>query len=165
MDKRVLRFSKFVPGLGAVIAVIFAVSAVLMAGRREYLGTFILSVFALLGIFLLVSYFRVCVVLREEDFEFRKLFRKSRRVRYEEVACILRIPLSSKVSTVLVGKQYQRIEGIDGPLIDMEPLFEALVAHGVPKKDFREMYRNGEDVSMYYSAMKWIESSYYKEQK
>lgn len=148
--------------IGLVTTAFFLVIVVglFLAGERGAAICF--GPFVLLGVALLVAYKRQYVLIKEKELVIGYVFRETRCVRYEDIRCLLMVPLSNKVELVLVGKKYERLLELDMMYDNLDALFVAMEKHDIDILDFGELVESGQNVSKYSTALNAVARNYYQ---
>lgn len=148
--------------IGLVTTAFFFVIVVglLLAGERGAAICF--GPFVLLGVALLVAYKRQYVLIKEKELVIGYVFRETRCVRYEDIRCLLMVPLSNKVELVLVGKKYERLLELDMMYDNLDALFVTMEKHDIEILDFGELVESGQNVSKYSTALNAVARNYYQ---
>lgn len=147
--------------IGLVTTGFFLVIAMGLFWSDEYVAAVCFLPFVLLGVALLVAYKRQYVLVKEKALVVGHVLKDAEEIRYDEVRCLLLVPLSNKVEIVLIGKKYERLLELDMMYDNLDALFEALDAHDIDILDFDEMVEAGQDVSKYLPALGAVARNYY----
>lgn len=104
----VIRLSKFVKNLGIVTTVLFLI-IVLVTFVTGNMGVAICFMpFVFLGIALILAYKKQIIVVNEDEIVFSYLVKKTQHIKYNDIRCILMIPLNGRTDVILIDKMYNR---------------------------------------------------------
>ena len=105
----VIRLSKFVKNLGIVTTVLFLI-IVLVTFVTGNMGVAICFMpFVFLGIALILAYKKQIIVVNEDEIVFSYLVKKTQHIKYNDIRCILMIPLNGRTDVILIDKMYNGI--------------------------------------------------------
>ena len=105
----VIRLSKFVKNLGIVTTVLFLI-IVLVTFVTGNMGVAICFMpFVFLGIALILAYKKQIIVVNEDEIVFSYLVKKTQHIKYNDIRCILMIPLNGRTDVILIDKMYNRL--------------------------------------------------------
>ena len=163
IDEQVIRLSKTVKIIGIIDIAVFSVITLIAFITGNGFASIAFMAFVLLGVILLLAYKKQMLIIKDNEIEFNYLFKKTQHVRYEQIRCLLLIPLNNRTQRALIDRQYQRIISLDEMLADVGILFEALEKKQIEVVDLGELVEKGsKDVSKYFPALNGIERNYYK---
>ena len=148
--------------IGLVTTGFFLVIALGLFWAGEHVAAACFLPFVLLGVALLVAYKRQYVLIKEQALVIGYVLKETQQVRYEEIRCLLMVPLSNKVELVLVGKRYERLLELDMMYDNLDALFVAMERHDIDILDFGEMVESGQNVSKYLPALSVVARNYYQ---
>ena len=158
----VIRLSKFVKNLGIVTTVLFLI-IVLVTFVTGNMGVAICFMpFVFLGIALILAYKKQIIVVNEDEIVFSYLVKKTQHIKYNDIRCILMIPLNGRTDVILIDKMYNRLVTLEQVYVNYDILYETLIKHEIDLVDFGELVEQNKDVSKYVPALNWIEKNFYK---
>lgn len=158
----VIRLSKLTKIIGLITTIIFSVIVVAMLITGNIGAAICFAPFVILGMALILAYKKQTIVVEKDELVFNYLIKKTQRVKYKDIRCILEVPLSDRTQVALIDKRYNRIITLDIMLVNYEVLYLALMENGIETVNFGELVEQNKDVSKYVSALNWIERNYYK---
>lgn len=158
----VIRLSKFVKNLGIVTTVLFLI-IVLVTFVTGNMGVAICFMpFVFLGIALILAYKKQIIVVNEDEIVFSYLVKKTQHIKYNDIRCILMIPLNGRTDVILINKMYNRLVTLEQVYVNYDILYDTLIKHEIDLVDFGELVEQNKDVSKYVPALNWIEKNFYK---
>ena len=158
----VIRLSKFVKNLGIVTTVLFLI-IVLVTFVTGNMGVAICFMpFVFLGIALILAYKKQIIVVNEDEIVFSYLVKKTQHIKYNDIRCILMIPLNGRTDVILIDKMYNRLVTLEQVYVNYDILYDTLIKHEIDLVDFGELVEQNKDVSKYVPALNWIEKNFYK---
>lgn len=158
----VIRLSKFVKNLGIVTTVLFLI-IVLVTFVTGNMGVSICFMpFVFLGIALILAYKKQIIVVNEDEIVFSYLVKKTQHIKYNDIRCILMIPLNGRTDVILIDKMYNRLVTLEQVYVNYDILYDTLIKHEIDLVDFGELVEQNKDVSKYVPALNWIEKNFYK---
>lgn len=153
---------KFAKVIGIVTTIFFlAISFGLLVSGNTMAAVCFLP-FVILGVALLVAYKRQYIQIKEHELIIGYVLKEARTIRYEEIRCLLVVPLSNKTDFVLVGKKYERLLVLDLMYENLEALFVAMEHHDIEILNLGEMVENGQNVTRYMSTLHTVARNYYQ---
>lgn len=158
----VIRLSKFVKNLGIVTTVLFLI-IILVTFVTGNMGVAICFMpFVFLGIALILAYKKQIIVVNEDEIVFSYLVKKTQHIKYNDIRCILMIPLNGRTDVILIDKMYNRLVTLEQVYVNYDILYDTLIKHEIDLVDFGELVEQNKDVSKYVPALNWIEKNFYK---
>ena len=152
----VIRLSKFVKNLGIVTTVLFLI-IVLVTFVTGNMGVAICFMpFVFLGIALILAYKKQIIVVNEDEIVFSYLVKKTQHIKYNDIRCILMIPLNGRTDVILIDKMYNRLVTLEQVYVNYDILYDTLIKHEIDLVDFGELVEQNKDVSKYVPALSWI---------
>lgn len=118
--------------------------------------------FVFLGITLILAYKKQIIVVNEDEIVFSYLVKKTQHIKYNDIRCILMIPLNGRTDVVLIDKMYNRLVTLEQMYVNYDILYDTLIKHEIDLVDFGELVEQNKNVSKYVPALNWIEKNYYK---
>lgn len=104
----VIRLSKFVKNLGIVTTVLFLIIVLVTFVTGNMGGAICFMPFVFLGIALILAYKKQIIVVNEDEIVFSYLVKKTQHIKYNDIRCILMIPLNGRTDVILIDKMYNR---------------------------------------------------------
>ena len=154
----VIRLSKFVKNLGIVTTVLFLI-IVLVTFVTGNMGVAICFMpFVFLGIALILAYKKQIIVVNEDEIVFSYLVKKTQHIKYNDIRCILMIPLNGRTDVILIDKMYNRLVTLEQVYVNYDILYDTLIKHEIDLVDFGELVEQNKDVSKYVVTDKKISS-------
>ena len=102
------------------------------------------------------------IVVNEDEIVFSYLVKKTQHIKYNDIRCILMIPLNGRTDVVLIDKMYNRLVTLEQMYVNYDILYDTLIKHEIDLVDFGELVEQNKDVSKYVPALNWIEKNFYK---
>ena len=158
----IIRLSKLVKNLGIVTMVLFLIIVLVTFVTGNMGAAICFMPFVFLGIALILAYKKQIIVVNEDEIVFSYLVKKTQHIKYNDIRCILMIPLNNRTDVVLFDKKYDKIITLDQMLVNHDILYDALIEHEIDLVDFGELVEQNKDVSKYVPVLNWIEKNYYK---
>lgn len=158
----IIRLSKLVKNLGIVTMVLFLIIVLVTFVTGNMGAAICFMPFVFLGIALIMAYKKQIIVVNEDEIVFSYLVKKTQHIKYNDIRCILMIPLNNRTDVVLIDKKYDKIITLDQMLVNHDILYDALIEHEIDLVDFGELVEQNKDVSKYVPVLNWIEKNYYK---
>lgn len=158
----VIRLNKLTKIIGLITTTIFSVIVLAMLITGNIGAAICFAPFVVLGIILILAYKKQTIVVEKDELVFNYLIKKTQRVKYKDIRCILEVPLSDRTQVALIDKRYNRIITLDIMLANYEVLYMVLLENDIETVNFGELVEQNKDVSKYASALNWIERNYYK---
>ena len=158
----IIRLSKLVKNLGIVTMVLFLIIVLVTFVTGNMGAAICFMPFVFLGIALIMAYKKQIIVVNEDEIVFSYLVKKTQHIKYNDIRCILMIPLNNRTDVVLIDKKYDKIITLDQMLVNHDILYDALIEHEIDLVDFGELVEKNKDVSKYVPVLNWIEKNYYK---
>ena len=158
----IIRLSKLVQNLGIVKMVLFLIIVLVTFVTGNMGAAICFMPFVFLGIALIMAYKKQIIVVNEDEIVFSYLVKKTQHIKYNDIRCILMIPLNNRTDVVLIDKKYDKIITLDQMLVNHDILYDALIEHEIDLVDFGELVEQNKDVSKYVPVLNWIEKNYYK---
>ena len=125
----VIRLSKFVKNLGIVTTVLFLI-IVLVTFVTGNMGVAICFMpFVFLGIALILAYKKQIIVVNEDEIVFSYLVKKTQHIKYNDIRCILMIPLNGRTDVILIDKMYNRLVTLEQVYVNYDILYDTLIKH------------------------------------
>lgn len=118
--------------------------------------------FVFLGIALILAYKKQIIVVNEDEIVFSYLVKKTQHIKYNDIRCILMIPLNGRTDVILIDKMYNRLVTLEQVYVNYDILYDTLIKHEIDLVDFGELVEQNKDVSKYVPALNWIEKNFYK---
>ena len=123
----VIRLSKFVKNLGIVTTVLFLI-IVLVTFVTGNMGVAICFMpFVFLGIALILAYKKQIIVVNEDEIVFSYLVKKTQHIKYNDIRCILMIPLNGRTDVILIDKMYNRLVTLEQVYVNYDILYDTLI--------------------------------------
>lgn len=160
--EHIVRLSKLTKIIGICTIGFFMVIVIAMLITGNYGAAICFAPFVVLGGVLLLAYKKQIIRVNENELVFSYLLKKTQHVRYEDIQCILVIPLNNRTQVALIDRQYRRITTLDLLLSNSEYLYEAFEKKQIELLNFQELIEQNQDVSKFMGALNWIERNYYK---
>lgn len=127
----VIRLSKFVKNLGIVTTVLFLI-IVLVTFVTGNMGVAICFMpFVFLGIALILAYKKQIIVVNEDEIVFSYLVKKTQHIKYNDIRCILMIPLNGRTDVILIDKMYNRLVTLEQVYVNYDILYDTLIKHEI----------------------------------
>lgn len=162
MDKQVIGCSKYVKIIGVGTTLVFGLLSLVTLILGYYMATICFLTFVFIGIALLLAYTKQTIVIDKNTLTFNYVLKKSMKVRFTDIRCLLLIPLGNRTQMALIDRNYNRLVTLDYAFGNLQILYEALVEHNVKIVDFEELLEKKKDVSKYVQSFNAIERSYYR---
>ena len=113
-----------------------------------------------LGIVTTVLFLIIVLVTFVTGFSY--LVKKTQHIKYNDIRCILMIPLNGRTDVILIDKMYNRLVTLEQVYVNYDILYDTLIKHEIDLVDFGELVEQNKDVSKYVPALNWIEKNFYK---
>ena len=152
----VIRLNKLTKIIGLITTTIFSVIVLAMLITGNIGAAICFAPFVVLGIILILAYKKQTIVVEKDELVFNYLIKKTQRVKYKDIRCILEVPLSDRTQVALIDKRYNRIITLDIMLANYEVLYMVLLENDIETVNFGELVEQNKDVSKYASALNWI---------
>lgn len=158
----IIRLSKLVKITGLISIILFSSVMIGLFITGNTGAAFCFLPFVLLGVALLLAYKKQTIVVNDNELVFNYLFKKTQYINYNDIHCILLIPLNDRTQVALIDKKYNRIATLDAMLANCDVLYAALENNGIKTVNFGELIEQNKDVSKYIPVLNWIEHNYYQ---
>ena len=110
----------------------------------------------------ILAYKKQIIVVNEDEIVFSYLVKKTQHIKYNDIRCILMIPLNGRTDVILIDKMYNRLVTLEQVYVNYDILYDTLIKHEIDLVDFGELVEQNKDVSKYVPALNWIEKNFYK---
>ena len=99
----IIRLSKLVKNLGIVTMVLFLIIVLVTFVTGNMGAAICFMPFVFLGIALIMAYKKQIIVVNEDEIVFSYLVKKTQHIKYNDIRCILMIPLNNRTDVVLLS--------------------------------------------------------------
>lgn len=162
MDEKIIKSKKIVKIIGIVDIIFFSLMSIFLVSLDNLVASLFFIPFIVLGIVLIVAYQKQRIILEEDQLTLCHIIKKKQQIKYQDIHCLLLIPLNNKIQMALIDQHYNRLITLDETFTNFNLLFKTLDEKNIKTLDFAKMIEKNKDVSKYVKALNVIEKNFYK---
>lgn len=159
--ENIVRNNRAILIIGIVFIITFIIAVLFFGLNGVIMGVLFSSAFIVLGLLFIIIYEKEYLSIGENTLEHYHWIKKTQKVYYEDIHCLLIVPLESVTDLIIIDKNYNSVIRLDMNLQNIERIFRVFEEKDIPILDLSEIVERKEDTSKFLNALNTLEKNYY----
>lgn len=164
MDRIVLRERKSVLIIGIICTLLFTAFGLLFAIMETGIVLLFFLPFILLGVSVILIYYRHVIILEPDQMTVSEPFRKKKSIRYSEIGQVLIHTSNTEIELILVSRAKERLMKFALTMTDADKAADLFIDREIPFTDLSDLLESRGDIGEYLPLLTKLEQFFYRPQ-